>query len=96
MCSMTDERTLLDEEREMIHKVFQTLKTAYDHIGRACGLIGALSKKLNSSQLMTVLKASIRPVIQVNTAALLHTRSHLKSHCPPMSLMTEQNKLDQL
>ena len=67
MGSMMDERTLSDEEREMICKLFETFETAYDHIGRACGLIGALSKKLNSSQLMTVLEASVRPVIQVNT-----------------------------
>ena len=66
MGSMTDERTLSDEEKEMIHELFETLETAYDHIGRACGLIGALSKKLKSSRLMTVLKASVRLVIQVN------------------------------
>ena len=50
----------------MICELFKTLEMAYDHIRRACGLIGALSKKLNSSQLMTVLKASVRLVIEVN------------------------------
>ena len=42
MGSMMDKRTLLGEEREMIHELFETLEMAYDHIGRACGLIGAL------------------------------------------------------
>ena len=62
MGSMTGKRTLSEEEREMIQELFETLETAYNHIGRACGLIGVLSKKLNSSQLMTALKASMRPV----------------------------------
>ena len=65
--SMRDEKTLSDEEKEMICELFKTLETAYDQLGRACRLIGALSRKLNSNQLMTVLKASVRPVIQVNT-----------------------------
>ena len=64
--SMTDERTLSDKEKKMICKLFKMLETAYDQLGRACGFIGALSQKLNSNQLMTVLKASVRPVIQVN------------------------------
>ena len=45
--SMTDERTLSDKEKEMICKLFEMLETAYDQLGRACGLIGALSQKLN-------------------------------------------------
>ena len=64
--SMTDERTLSDEEKEMICELFEMLETAYDQLGRACGLIGALSHKLNSNQLMTVLKVSVSPIIQVN------------------------------
>ena len=63
---MTDKRALSDEEKAMICGLFEMLETTYDQLGRACGLIGALSRKLNSSQLMTVLKASVRPVIQVN------------------------------
>ena len=43
------------------------LEMVYDNIGRACGLIGALSHSLNSSQLFTLLKASVRPVVHINT-----------------------------
>ena len=39
---------------------------AYDNIGRACELIGVLSISLNSSQLFTVLKASVRPIVHIN------------------------------
>ena len=41
--SMTDERTLSDEEKELICKLFKMFETTYDKLGRACGLIGALS-----------------------------------------------------
>ena len=41
--SMTDEKTLSDEEKEMICKLFEMLETAYDQLQRACGLIAALS-----------------------------------------------------
>ena len=64
--SMADKTSLLDEDREFIGELFEMLETAYDHIGRACGLIGTLSRKLNSGQLLTVLKASVRLIIQVN------------------------------
>ena len=64
--SMADETILSDEDRELIKELFETLETAYNHIGRACRLIGALSRTLNSDQLFTILKESIRPIIQVN------------------------------
>ena len=90
MHSMTDERTLLDEEREMICKLLKTLETAYDHIGRACGLIGALSKKLNSSQLMTELKASVRPIIQVN--ALPHFKQEVTQQTKPSNVPEDRTE----
>ena len=56
-----------DQDRELIiGELFETLEMAYNHIGRACSLIGALSKTLNSSQLFAVLKASVRPVVHIN------------------------------
>ena len=70
--SMPDETTLSDNDRELIRELFEMLETAYDHIGRVCGLIGALSRTLNSGQLFAILKASVQPIIQVN--ALLKIR----------------------
>ena len=63
---LLDETILLDQDRELIKELFETLEMAYDHIGRVCGLIGALSRSLNSSQLFTVLKASVWPVVHIN------------------------------
>ena len=65
--SLPDEIILLDSDGELITELFETLETVYDNIGRACGLIGVLLRSLNSSQLFTVLKASVRPVVHINT-----------------------------
>ena len=64
--SMADKTTLSDEDRELIKELLEMLETAYDHIGRACGLIGALSRTQSLGQLFMILKASVRPIIQVN------------------------------
>ena len=64
--SMSDEIILSDQNRELITELFELLEMVYDHIGRACRLIGALSRTLNSSQLFTVLKASVWPVVHIN------------------------------
>ena len=64
---MGNEGTLTDEEKDLITKLFKTLKMAYNQLCRYCGLIGFLSYKLNVRQLLMVLKSSVRPLIQVNT-----------------------------
>ena len=42
---------------------------AHDQLAMASGLIGRLAHTLKPNQLMLVLKASIRPLIQLRTAA---------------------------
>ena len=64
--SLPDEDILSDNDRELITELFETLETAYDNIGRACGLIGVLSQSLNSRQLFTLLKACVRPIVHIN------------------------------
>ena len=64
--SLPYEAILLDSDRELITELFEMLEMTYDNIGRACGLIGALSHSLNSSQLFTLLKASVQPVVHIN------------------------------
>ena len=64
--SLPDETILSDSDRELITELFEILEMAYDNIGRVCGLIGVLSRSLNSSQLLTVLKASVQPVVHIN------------------------------
>ena len=43
----------------------------------ACGLLGRLSRTMRPDQLMTVINASIRPLIQLNT--LMPTETTLKT-----------------
>ena len=65
--SMTDEHgTIKQRKRHDLWTLWDACGWLMTQLGRACGLIVALSWKLNLSQLMTVLKASVRPVIQVN------------------------------
>ena len=59
-------KILSDSDRELITELFETLETAYDNIGRACGLIGVLSQSLNSRQLFMLLKACVRPIVHIN------------------------------
>ena len=63
---ITNEDTLTDEQKTLIGELFDTLKMAYNHIDRACGVLGILSCLLNTQQPLIILKASIRLLIQVN------------------------------
>ena len=64
--SLSDEDDLSDNDRELIRELFETLETAYDNIGRACGLIRVLSQSLSPRQLFMLLKACVRPVVHIN------------------------------
>ena len=64
--SLSDEDNLSDNDRELTMERFETLETAYDNIGRACGLIRVLSQLLNPRQLFMLLKACVRPVVHIN------------------------------
>ena len=57
---------LTKEQRQDIGEVFENLEIAHEHLSQSCGLIGALSYSLSSKQLLLLLKASIRPLVQVN------------------------------
>ena len=53
----------------------------------ACGLLGRLSRTLKPDQLLTIIKASIRPLIQLNTLTTLDTSTTPKK---PPELPQEQ------
>ena len=61
--------TLSESDQELIAELFNSLETSHDQLATASGLIGRLAHTLKPSQLMLVLKASIRPLIQLRTAA---------------------------
>ena len=55
----------------------------------ACGLLGRLSRTLHLDQLMTIIKASIRPLIQLNALTALDTATASKK---PPGLPQEQSE----
>ena len=67
------EETLTEADQRVIAELFETLETAHDQLATACSLLGRLSRTLNPEQLMIIVKASIRPLIQLNTMAGLDT-----------------------
>ena len=61
--------TLSGSDQELIAELFDSLETVHDQLAMASSLIGRLACTLKPNQLMLVLKASIRPLIQLRTAA---------------------------
>ena len=61
--------TLLGSDQELIAELLDTLETVHDQLAMVSGLIGRLACTLKPNQLMLVLKSSIRPLIQLRTAA---------------------------
>lgn len=57
---------LSPEQKSLLTELFDDLEVAHDHLGRACGTLGRLSQSLNGRQLLTVLKASVQSMIQIN------------------------------
>ena len=67
--SVQEEETLTEIDQELIRELFDALEMAHDQLATACGLLGRLSHTLKPGQLMLVIKASIRPLIQMNAPA---------------------------
>ena len=67
--SIDDVEALTQERQHDIIEIFNNLEIAHEYLGRSCGLMGALSRSLSSKQLLLLLKASIRPLIQINSLA---------------------------
>ena len=61
--------TLTEAGQRVITELFETLETAHDQLAMACSLLGRLSRTLNPKQLIIIIKASIRPLIQLNAVA---------------------------
>ena len=59
------------EERELIRELFDLLEVAHSHLAAACSTLSRLSSTLRTTQLMTILDAGIRLLIQIKTTAAL-------------------------
>ena len=81
--------TLSKTDQELIAELFDSLETAHDQLATASGLLGRLSHTLKPPQLILVLKASIRPLIQLRTAAGIELESFTGA---PTELLDDQDK----
>ena len=60
---------LTKADQIVIAELFEALEVTHDQLATACSLLGRLSRTLKPEQLMIIIKASIRPLIQLNAAA---------------------------
>ena len=58
---------VMQEERELIRELFDSLEVTHSHLASACSVLSRLSSALKPTQLMTILDTSIRPLIQIKT-----------------------------
>ena len=69
--AMEDPDDLTKEDRILITELFESLEVAHSKLASACSMLNRLSRNLKPRQLMVVLQASIRPLIQVKVTSAL-------------------------
>ena len=57
---------MTDKQRQLLTELFDDLEVVHKHLTRSRSILARLSRSLNRVQLMAVLKASVRPLIQIN------------------------------
>ena len=58
---------LTKEQKELIGELFNELEVTHESLARVSSSLGRLSRSLNSKQLLLTLRASIQPLVQINT-----------------------------
>ena len=67
-------KSLSFDQKDLLVELFDDLEVTHDRMARVCGWMSTLAKVLNPSQLILVMKAKIRPMIQLKTtSAFLNT-----------------------
>ena len=84
--------TLTKANQRVIVELFEALEIAHDQLATACSLLGRLSRTLKPEQLMVIIKASIRPLIQLNAMTRLDATAAVSK---PSELPKEQNGMGQ-
>ena len=80
---------MTEANQRVVAELFESLETTHDQLVTACRLLGRLLRTLNPDQLMIIIKASIRPLIQLNTLARLDTATTANK---PSELPEEQTE----
>ena len=67
------EGKMSQQDQELVAELFSNLEVAHEHAATACGLLSRLSRTLKPEQLLTIVRASIRPLVQLTTPIALET-----------------------
>ena len=68
MFCLQRQTTTSEDQKELMGELFEELETAHESMARACSTLGRLARGLNGKQLLLTLRASVRPIVQVNIA----------------------------
>ena len=66
MASIQGNTPLDKDQQNLLRELFEDLEVAHEHTARACSMLARLSLSLTAPQLMAILKAVTRPLIQMN------------------------------
>ena len=67
------------EDQKLVAELFSNLEVAHNHTATACGLLSRLSRMLKTEQLLMIVRASIRPLIQLSAPTALETLCKTKN-----------------
>ena len=81
------EEKMSQQDQELVAELFSNLEVAHNHAATACSLLSRLSRTLKPEQLLTIVKASIRPLVQLTTPIALETLCGTKA---PQELPDDQ------
>ena len=76
--TLETKKEMSTENKKLVAELFSNLEVAHDHMAMACGLLSRLSRTLDPPQLLTVIQASIRPLIQLKELSPLNVTSTQK------------------
>ena len=63
-----DMEPLTDEQRRQISELFEDLELAHEQLARTCSSLAILSKIPDVAATNTIIKSSIRPLVQLNVS----------------------------
>ena len=69
IASLEDIEYLTDKKRDNIRELFENMEVTHEFIACSCGLLGMMSQSFTSRHLLLLMKASVHPLVQVNTMA---------------------------
>ena len=67
------EGKMSQEDQKLVAELFSNLEVAHNHATTACGLLSRLSRTLKPEQLLTIVRATTRPLIQLSAPTALET-----------------------